>query len=67
MFYGCEQTVQFIYILKKTLKFHQYGYLMKGLGLGSKNMLGTGCFGTGWLGTGRSEPGWSKMGWFMIY
>jgi hypothetical protein len=31
---------QSVYILKKkTLKRHQYGYLMKGLGLGSKNML----------------------------
>jgi hypothetical protein len=31
MFYGCKQTAQFSAILKKG---HQYGYQMKGLGLG---------------------------------
>jgi hypothetical protein len=30
---------RFVYIFKKMLKGHQYGYLMKGLGLRSKNML----------------------------
>jgi hypothetical protein len=38
MFYGCKQTARFGAILKKTLKGHQYGYQMKGLGPGSKNM-----------------------------
>ena len=37
MFYGYKQTSRFGAILKKTLKGHQYGYQMKGLG--SKNML----------------------------
>jgi hypothetical protein len=38
MFYGYKRTAQFGAILKKTLKGHQYGYQMKGIGLGSKNM-----------------------------
>jgi hypothetical protein len=37
----CKYKQWFVYILKKTLKTakgHQYGYQMKGLDLGSKNM-----------------------------
>jgi hypothetical protein len=39
MFYGCKQMARFGAILKKTLEGHQYGYQMKALGLGCKNML----------------------------
>jgi hypothetical protein len=38
----CKHKQQFVYILKKTknpVKWHQYGYQMKGLGLEGKNML----------------------------
>jgi hypothetical protein len=38
MFYGYKQTARFGTILKKTLKGHEYGYQMKDIGLGSKNM-----------------------------
>jgi hypothetical protein len=39
LFTFCKHKQRFGAILKKTLKGHQYGYLMKGLCLGSKNML----------------------------
>ena len=39
LFTFCKDKQRFVYILKKTLKRHQYGYPMKGLDLGSKNTL----------------------------
>jgi hypothetical protein len=42
LFTVCKRKQRFVCILKKalkTVKGHQYGYQMKGFGLGSKNML----------------------------
>jgi hypothetical protein len=48
------------------LEGHQYGYLMKGLGLGGKNMLtgqdGSGRSGMGRAGMERVTMGWAAMG-----
>jgi hypothetical protein len=35
----CKHKQQFVYILKKMVKGHQYGYPMKGLDLGNKNTM----------------------------